>query len=59
MRARFGLALALTLLAAVPDKAAAAPVPAGAEWTQATFPSPDDRSDTIQGDPGTPRARAR
>ena len=33
--------LVLGILAAVPASAAAAPVPAGAEWTQATFPSSD------------------
>ena len=41
MRSRISAVLILAILAAVPTSAAAAPVPAGAEWTQATFPSSD------------------
>jgi uncharacterized protein len=41
MRSRISACLVLAMLAAVPASAAAAPVPAGAEWTQATFPSSD------------------
>ena len=41
MRSRISAVLVLAILAAVPTSAAAAPVPAGAEWTQATFPSSD------------------
>jgi putative CocE/NonD family hydrolase len=42
MRSRLGLLISsLALLAAVPAVAEAAPVPEGAEWTQATFPSSD------------------
>ena len=41
MRSRMTAVLVLAILAAVPASAAAAPVPAGAEWTQATFPSSD------------------
>ena len=39
MRSRLSALLVLAILAAVPASAAAAPVPEGAEWTQATFPS--------------------
>jgi predicted acyl esterase len=41
MRARFAVALALALIAAVPTKVAGAEVPDGAEWTEASFPSSD------------------
>jgi uncharacterized protein len=41
MRTRLSLCIALAILAAVPASAAAAEVPPGAEWTQATFPSSD------------------
>jgi uncharacterized protein len=39
MRLRFAVSLVLVILAAAPAQAGAAPVPEGAEWTQATFPS--------------------
>ena len=42
MRSRLAVLIsALALLAAVPAASQAAPVPEGAEWTQATFPSSD------------------
>jgi predicted acyl esterase len=41
LRWRFGIALLLILVVVLPEKAAAAEVPAGAEWSQATFASSD------------------
>jgi putative CocE/NonD family hydrolase len=41
MRLRLAIAFALTAVAALPSTASAADVPAGAAWSQATFPSTD------------------